>query len=557
MELYNYQKNAIEQIELLFKSKRKVLLQLPTGAGKTIVFSFLAKDFVKENNKRVLILCHREELIGQNSDKLIAIGATVETIRAENNKALHNSQVYVAMEKTAENRLIKDPNFFQNVGLVIADECHELRYEKIFKYFPNAKILGVTATPTHTKRHIFFKCNYCDNVTDTLDNCHNEEMQEWTRPFTFSEIYEDIVSTVQVQDLIDNGTLVQDISFVRTPEKINDLKIDKSGEYTGASLLDVYHNKEQSFNVLLNYKEICEGKKTIIFTSSTKVNVMLLEQFKGYNVRSYDSINNNVSERAGIVEWFKSNPDAILINTGVFTTGFDVRDVQAIIVNRATQSLALWLQMVGRGGRCTRGAEIYKDNFIVIDGGGNIDRFGQWSDNKDWRNIFFNGLSKPKAKSEPIDDVKECFTCGALIPKTAIECPVCGAVEEIKNPTEQKVGFDVATIISKVPIPTPAKIIAYTKRNNESRDFAWRILIGQIVDLFTIYSIPKEQYLSKGEKRIAQIIKLNYFHIQGSDLESGVRRTIKYLENKVANKLNLKYGISTNDEPVLLNEGYN
>jgi len=541
MELYNYQKDAIEQIKMLFLNKRKVLLQLPTGGGKTFVFSFLAKDFNK-----VLILCHREELIEQTKQALISIGVTVETIYAKNKIALHNADCYIAMEKTAENRLIKNPDFFHNVDLVIADECHELRYAKIFKYFPTAKILGVTATPTHTNSHIFFKCNYCDHVTNTLSHCHGEEMQEWSRPFTFSEIYEDIVSTVQVQDLIDNGSLVQDISFVRTPKKINDLKTDKSGEYTGASMLDVYHNKEQSFNVLLNYKEICEGKKTIIFTSSTKVNLLLLKEFEGYNVRSYDSVNNNTTERAGVVDWFKNSPDAILINTGVFTTGFDVRDVQAIIVNRPTQSMALWLQMVGRGGRCTRGAEIYKDKFIVIDGGGNIERFGQWSDHKDWHNIFFNGLRKEKAKNEPLDLVRSCNGCGALIPKSTVECPHCGFTEPIKKTKEKQIGDDVATIISKVPAPTPDKIIEYTIRCGEDMHFAWVILINQIYDLFVIYNIPKEQYLLKGEKRIQEIIKANYFKIQRSDLRCTTRRTLAYLENKVKNKLDAKYGISIN-----------
>lgn len=548
MKLYEYQNEAIEKIENLFKDKRKILLQMPTGGGKTFVFSYLTKTFVKQNNKRVLILCHREELIEQTKQSLISIGVTVETIQAKNKKALHNSDVYIAMEKTADNRLKVNCDFFQNVGLVIADECHELRYEKIFEYFNLAKILGVTATPTHTLRTTFFKCNYCKETNLMPKICHNEEMQEWTTPFTFSEIYDEIVSTVQVQELIDNGSLVQDINFVRTPKKIDKLKKDANGDFTNSSMDDVYGNDEQSFNVLLNYKEICEGKKTIIFTSSTKVNQLLLTQFDGYNVRSYDSVYNKSNERVEVVNWFKNNKDAILINTGVFTTGFDVRDVQAIIVNRPTQSLALWLQMVGRGGRCTRGAEIYKDNFIVIDGGGNIDRFGAWSENKDWRKIFFHGLSKPKSKKEPMDQVKDCEKCGALVPKSATECPICGYEFQIKIKSEKEIGEDVATVISKVPAPTPEKIYDYTKRCNENRDFAWKILINQIVDLFIIYQINKDLYLTKGEKRINEIVKKNYFFLQASDLESGIRRTIKYIVNKIITKLNLKYGITNDDE---------
>lgn len=548
MELYNYQSEAIKKVEKLFETKRKILLQLPTGGGKTFVFSFFTKDFINKNKKRVLILCHRNELIEQTKQSLISIGVNVETVLSKNKYALHNSDVYVAMEKTAINRLINNSDFFKNVGLVIADECHELRYEKIYKYFNDCKILGVTATPTHTKKHIFYKCNYCENYSYDLEFCHNEEMQEWTKPFTFSEIYEDIVTTVQIKDLIEAGTLVQDISYVRTPKNIDKLKTDSTGEFTVSSMDDVYNNEEQSFNVLKNYEEICKGKKTIIFTNSTKVNKLLLEKFSNYNVKSYDSINDKSNEREKVVKWFKNTSDAILINTGVFTTGFDVRDVQAIILNRATNSLALFLQMVGRGGRCTRGNEIYKDNFIVIDGGGNIERFGNWSDNKDWNNIFYNGLSKPKAKKEPLDLIKNCNNCGFYMPKSSIKCPECGYEYFIKIKKEKQEGEDVATIVTKVPAPKPSKIIAYTKRCNEDMNFAWKILINQIVDLFTIYQIPKGQYLKKGKDRIKEIIKDNYFAIHKSDLPCGTRRTIKYVTDKTLIKLNEKYGIKNDVE---------
>lgn len=549
MQLRKYQEDAIFQIIESFKINRKILLQLPTGAGKTFVFSFFTKYFIEQTNKRVLILCHRDELVQQTFESLVKIGVQCETIISKNKRALHNSSVYISMEKTAENRLIKDPNFFLNVGLVIADECHELRYEKIYKYFGLSKILGVTATPVHTKRYSFYACDYCKKTSESLEFCHNQEMIEWTKPFTFSEIYEDIISTVQIQDLINEGTLVQDINFVRTPKNIDALKTDSTGEFTNESMENVYANDEQSFNVLLNYEEICKGKKTIIFTSSTKVNTILLEKFKDYNVKSFDSINNKSNERKEVVNWFKNNRDAILINTGVFTTGFDVRDVECIILNRPTQSLALYLQMVGRGGRSTRGNEIYKDNFIVIDGGGNIDRFGQWSDNKDWKNIFYNGLSKPKAKKEPIENVKTC-NCGALIARTLLECSECGHIDEPKIKKEKAEDNNVSVIISKVPLPNPDKIINYVKRCEKDMNFAWQILINQIVDLFVIYQIPKGQYLNKGPKRIKEIIKANYFKIHGSGLETGTRRTIKYIENKVKKKLDKRYGI-TNDEPIL------
>jgi len=98
----------------------------------------------------------------------------------------------------------------------------------------------------------------------------------------------------------------------------------------------------------------------------------------------YDSINTKGECRNELVNWFKNERDAILCNVSIFTTGFDVTDVEAIILNRATTSLSLFLQMVGRGVRVTD--VIYKDNCILIDGGENIDRFQEFSDpSRDWK----------------------------------------------------------------------------------------------------------------------------------------------------------------------------
>ena len=97
------------------------------------------------------------------------------------------------------------------------------------------------------------------------------------------------------------------------------------------------------------YLDKAKGKKTMIFTASTKQNISLLETFKDFQVRSYDTVNENEYNREEVVDWFRATEGAILISTGTFTTGFDVKEVECIIVNRPIQSLSLWLQIVGRG----------------------------------------------------------------------------------------------------------------------------------------------------------------------------------------------------------------
>src|SRR5690606_38498310 len=143
---------------------------------------------------------------------------------------------------------------------------------------------------------------------------------------------------------------------------------------------EVYSNTASLSILLKAYEEHCKGKKTIIYNASNKVNLITYNFFKeqGLNVKMFDtSKNKEINPETGrkytrkeIIEWFRKERDAILINTNVFTTGFDVDDIECVVINRATKSLSLWIQMVGRGSRTTK--KIYKDFFTVLDLGQNI-----------------------------------------------------------------------------------------------------------------------------------------------------------------------------------------
>jgi len=365
-----------------------------------------------------------------------------------------------------------------------------------------------------------------------------------------SEIYQDIVVGASIGDLIKLGNLVQEITFVKNYTDNSKLKIDsKTLDYSEQSMNDAYNDENALFNVVLNYKEICEGKKTMVFNSSSKSNLLVYNKFleAGYNVKMFDSIN-ECESRKSVVNWFKNTPNAILCNVSVFTTGFDVTDVEAIILNRPTNSLSLFLQMVGRGGRSTK--SIYKDNFIVIDGGGNIDRHNEWSDaTRDWKRIFFEGLNKEKEKSkkENIEDVQQCDECGFLMPKTLDECPECGY--KIPKKVKEKVEDNIVSMpIKKIPSPNAEKIYIYTKSQNQDLNFAWRILINQLFDLFRYYRVTKDVYLkskNSGEldKKLKLMITKCYFTLKSkNDISSGTERTIQYLINKTKTKLEDYYG---------------
>jgi type I site-specific restriction endonuclease len=139
--------------------------------------------------------------------------------------------------------------------------------------------------------------------------------------------------------------------------------------------------------LLKAYEEQSKGKKTLIFNNGIHTSRHVYETFlqAGYKVKYIDNTNTK-EERKSTLEWFKETPDAILTSVGILTTGFDEPTIESIIINRATKSLALYFQMIGRGSRVLND----KTTFTVIDLGNNMSRFGLWTSDIDWYLIFRN-----------------------------------------------------------------------------------------------------------------------------------------------------------------------
>ena len=553
IQLYDYQQKAIDEIIQKFETNERVLFQLSTGGGKTFCFSFLTKWWVENKKQKVIINCHRKELVDQTIMSLAKIGVPAQAITASTKRVDQSAMVYVAMIQTAYNRLKKNENYFgNNIGLMINDECHILIFDKTFKFFPNTKILGVTATPVILERIKFFKCRFCKKTYDTQEVCCSDQTSEWSKPYAMAELYNDIVVGPSIKELIDRSFLVDEMPLSTDYVDYSKLKTDGSGEYTNKSMDDLYSDEDAVFNVVKNYEEYCKDKKTIIFNSSSKTNLKVYQSFldAGYNARMFDSVNKKESgDRKDLVKWFNETPDAILCNVNVFTTGFDSREVEAIILNRPTQSLSLYLQIIGRGARVSK--EIYKPFFTVIDGGGNINRFGLWSDeSRDWKKIFFEGIGEEKAKKEDILDVQECENCGFLQPKSNDICENCGEEFKIFAPKERKevvLSDRVAKPIKEIPYPNGEKIYQYTLINGEDINFSFKVMISQIVDMFRFFGISKELFEStvkngNFKKKVMSMIRNVYFVlIEKKDIQASNNRTLQYLYNRTYNAIKKYY----------------
>lgn len=550
MKPHEYQSQMINDVLEKYKSIDKLCLQLDTGGGKTIIFSFLSKQWVKKG-KKVLILCHRSELVDQSCETLVKIGLTYEKILPSTKRLHHVSDVYVAMIETLDRRLKKNPNYLKDVYLVISDEAHVQVFNKVYDYFPDAKKLGVTATPVLLGRETYFKCPRCKSISNTIEECCGFEMEEWSRPKRMSDTYQDIVVGPSIDFLIDFGQLVKEINFIEHYIDESILEIDGSGEFSNKSQDQAFGSSDAVFNVVLNYENIARGKRTIVFNNSTKTNLKVYEQFKekGYeNVRLYDSVNDSGESRKSIVKWFKETPDAILLNCGVFVAGFDCKEVECVMLNVATTSLSRYLQMCGRGGRASN--EIYKPHFILIDGGENVSRFNAWSDStRDWVKIFNEGIGKDKAKRETPLSVAECEDCGFLFARSESTCPNCGHVTPTKQKPERQPGETILTPIDKIPLPNGKKIATYAISRNEDIHFCFKVLYEQILDLFRFNLVSKEQYLSNKndgrlQKRLGEIIRPVYFSLLNTpEFKQDSNRTLSFVTKKTIEKLDKYYNI--------------
>ncbi len=358
--LYDYQLEDLNKIfNYLEKSPDNVnlLYQLPTGGGKTVVFSEIAKRYISQSNKKVVVLTHRIELSQQTSKMLDGFGVKNKIINSEVKELKDQDEFmcFVAMVETLNNRLQEEKIEINNIGLVIIDEAHYNSFRKLFKYFENAVILGVTATPLSSNIKLPMKDNYQKLI-----------------------VGESIASLIDKKFLSKANMFNYDVS-------LQSLKLGISGDYTVKSSDELYGNQSMLGKLVNAYNEISKGKKTLIFNNGINTSIYVYETFKkaGYNIRHLDN-KNSASERRDILKWFSETPDAILTSVSILTTGFDEPTVETIMLNRATRSLTLYFQMIGRGSRVLPN----KEEFTVVDLGNNVARFGMWDAPIDWQEIF-------------------------------------------------------------------------------------------------------------------------------------------------------------------------
>ena len=389
IELREYQKRTIETLKKGFSmSHRRQVLCLPTGAGKTVIFSEMVRRATKKGT-RCLVVTDRIELFDQTFHALGRIGNEPEMIRAESKNVEVDALLHVAMVETLSRRkkLISE----LKPDLIVIDEAHKGNFTKIIDAFPEAFVIGATATPVG--KHFF-------------------------------EYYTNIVQPIDIPDLQNLGFLSQ-VKAYQMQDRFDDLKTSR-GDFTDESLLLHFDRTNIYAGMIEKWKEKSKGRKTLVFNCNIEHAVKTHQKFLEAGVVS-EVITSNTEkhERKRILEAYRSGDIPVLNNCGILTTGFDDPTIETIVMNRATKSLPLWLQCCGRGSRIAQG----KEDFMILDFGGNHDRHGLWNEPREWK------LEKPKRKraSEMAAPVKECKSCGAMMLLSARECPICNHVHEVEK----------------------------------------------------------------------------------------------------------------------------
>lgn len=411
IQLRDYQIEAKIKIKFLFRSgKNRVILQLPTGGGKTVIFSDIAKS-VSENNKKVIVFTDRKELLKQAGGTFEKFGLTPTFLNAESKK-ITNSGLYVAMIETMKRRINKPgySDFIRSFDLIIIDEAHKQTFDRIFEYLDEKQyVIGATATPYR-----------------------NGKM----RPL--KDYYDEIVIGRQINDLIETDNLCDVVHYGVPIQGLDKVKITK-GDFDEKQMGRLYQDVKLFAGVIENYTKHCNGKKALLFCATVENSKSMTEQFNAAGIPAmHIDANTPKTEREKILEDFANDKFTVLSNVGILTTGYDQPDIEVIITYRATRSLPLWLQMCGRGSRPAP----KKKKFTILDFGENTKRHGFWNDDRTWT---LDNVKPPKKKGAA--PVKECKSCGALISANTLICPYCGyeAPRKIKQKNHVEVMLEKMT----------------------------------------------------------------------------------------------------------------
>lgn len=406
MDLRTYQTDVIHEARLAIGryGARAVLIQAPTGSGKTVVAAqIIAQAETKESD--VLFLAHRRELVYQCENKLKEFGVRPGLIMSgefpDSWSRVQVASIDTLRVRAMERGVIKMPK----AKLVFIDECHRAlsaTYLKLIAHYreQGAIIIGLTATPIRTDGR------------------------------GMGQVFDKMVKCPSVAELIAMGYLVQPKYFAPSAPDLIGVKTT-AGDYNQADLEKAMDKNELVGDIVTNWLRLAQGRPTIVFASGVQHSIHLRDEFLRVGVRAEHVDANTLPEiRQGVTQRLHSGQTQVVCNCMVFTEGYDEPSLSCAVLARPTKNLGLYLQMAGRVLRPFEG----KSDTLIIDHGGLVYRHGFVEDPIDWTldegKLFADREHSMQERGEqtPIT----CVKCSHVYSGQA-RCPRCGHTPERKG----------------------------------------------------------------------------------------------------------------------------
>ena len=379
VSLRDYQQQAKEQIFSQWDFADNILYQMPTGTGKTRLFTSIIRDInVWElrngQRQRILIIAHRSELIEQIDHSLnkyhVSHGIIAGTFKEKRDLTL---PVQVASIQTITHASNEHIARHLDVNFIIIDEAHHAvanSYTKLWKLYPDAKKLGVTATPWRMNNG-GFRANFESFIPSMPIKQFMEE--GWLAPY-------------QYYSLPTNSSIMKSI------ESIHEFDVD--GDFKVSALERTMDNDHIRAQLLESYTKLAKGKKGIIYSISREHSEHICAKYQSIGVKivTIDSTT-PARKREMLVDDFKAGIIDIIVNVDIFSEGFDCPDIEFIQLARPTKSLVKYIQQVGRGLRRNGDKKC-----IILDNVGMYATFGLPDADRPWE-VFFEGEETQKRTS--------------------------------------------------------------------------------------------------------------------------------------------------------------
>jgi len=390
-DLRPYQTEVIERCRAQFAAgKSRICLVAPTGAGKTIVAAAVIAEALAAD-KHVLLICHTREIVGQTSKKLRDSRIAHGIVCAELTCGTYR-EVIVATVQTLHARALRSQRMaMPDADLLIVDEAHHIRaqtWTQIINAFPGVPLLGLTATPCRGDGH------------------------------GLGEIFDVLIECPQVPELIQGGFLVGTKTYAPPPPDLRGVKI-QAGDYVGRQLGERMNTDALVGDILTHWFRHADGLKTIVFAVDVAHSRHITAEFIRAGVKA-EHVDGETPKktRDAILKRLAKGTTTVVSNCRVLTEGFDLPDIQCLVLARPTRQMGLYRQMIGRGLRTADG----KQHLIVLDHSGAI--YAHWpvEDPIEWT------LESDKRARNKFHDAKRQIKDGDGTYKSRIvDCAGCGA----------------------------------------------------------------------------------------------------------------------------------